>query len=201
MRLNAVGHAYKVPAIRRHMPDYQRSLRSAYKHNAVPNLTKTQKRTIAAFYREATTLVRFRCPMCGKLAPRGMRHVDHRIPFCRGGLHVPENLMILCDKCNLKKGKYRDDEIPHWYKCEECEPSSPEFKEAINDYYFHSEEGDTTDWETLKGMWGYPSVSIDMHLEMHSKALARMEERGITDTESYLLRLVCEDVGYQPRFD
>jgi 5-methylcytosine-specific restriction endonuclease McrA len=31
-------------------------------------------------------------------------HVDHVVPFALGGLNIPENIVIACPACNLKKG-------------------------------------------------------------------------------------------------
>ena len=31
-------------------------------------------------------------------------HFDHRIPFSKGGLSNPENVVLACEKCNLSKG-------------------------------------------------------------------------------------------------
>lgn len=47
----------------------------------------------------------YRCANCGKTGKtkRGFQ-VDHIIPMNKGGKSVPENLQILCRKCNGKKG-------------------------------------------------------------------------------------------------
>jgi 5-methylcytosine-specific restriction endonuclease McrA len=34
---------------------------------------------------------------------KGKYHVDHVVPLARGGSNGPENLQLLCKKCNLKK--------------------------------------------------------------------------------------------------
>lgn len=48
-----------------------------------------------------------RCAHCNKvLEPRGY-HIDHIIPFTRGGRTVMENLQALCPECNTKKGNRR----------------------------------------------------------------------------------------------
>lgn len=31
-------------------------------------------------------------------------HVDHIQPLAKGGLHVPENIQLLCPRCNVRKG-------------------------------------------------------------------------------------------------
>lgn len=43
------------------------------------------------------------CWWCSKKIPKGKHHVDHRIPIARGGSNGPENLVISCAPCNLKK--------------------------------------------------------------------------------------------------
>ena len=47
----------------------------------------------------------YRCAKCGKTGKtrRGFQ-VDHIIPMNKGGKSVPENLQILCSKCNGEKG-------------------------------------------------------------------------------------------------
>lgn len=47
----------------------------------------------------------YRCANCGKTGKtkRGFQ-VDHIIPMNKGGKSIPENLQILCSKCNGKKG-------------------------------------------------------------------------------------------------
>ncbi|MGY8903635.1 MAG: homing endonuclease associated repeat-containing protein [Burkholderiales bacterium] len=49
----------------------------------------------------------FRCGACGAspLENRGTElHVDHIVPWSKGGETVPENLVIKCSRCNLGKG-------------------------------------------------------------------------------------------------
>lgn len=48
----------------------------------------------------------YTCQMCGKYMPDEVGlHIDHIIPISMGGKSVPENLQVLCSKCNGKKGK------------------------------------------------------------------------------------------------
>lgn len=50
---------------------------------------------------------RFRCVMCGAspaMQPGCQLHVDHVVPFSRGGRTTTENLQTLCATCNLGKG-------------------------------------------------------------------------------------------------
>ena len=176
------------------MPDYAHSLRSAYMHNAVPPLTGLQKRTIKAIYHRAKWHERIRCPMCGRLIPQGKRHVDHMIPLSRGGLHVPENLEIMCKKCNLKKGAMRTDEIFHTYKGGEHELWPPEHRAVMEEYYLGAGRGQT-EWESLRRMWNYPCVEVDIPTWEYKKMRDSMEERGISNDATYLLILMREDIG------
>ena len=46
---------------------------------------------------------RGQCALCGVSIYAGF-HVDHRMPICRGGSNNPDNLQLLCARCNLRKG-------------------------------------------------------------------------------------------------
>ena len=53
----------------------------------------------------------FTCQSCGSspVKERGVQlHVDHKIPWSKGGETVPENLITMCSKCNLGKGNNFD---------------------------------------------------------------------------------------------
>ncbi len=46
----------------------------------------------------------FRCQICGSTAQDGVKlHIDHIIPVSKGGKTIPENLRVLCDRCNFGK--------------------------------------------------------------------------------------------------
>ena len=48
----------------------------------------------------------YTCQMCGKYMPDEVGlHIDHIIPVKMGGKSIESNLQVLCDKCNLSKGK------------------------------------------------------------------------------------------------
>ena len=50
----------------------------------------------------------FKCVFCGRspaLEPGVILHIDHIIPFSKGGETVRENLQTLCNRCNWGKGK------------------------------------------------------------------------------------------------
>lgn len=46
-----------------------------------------------------------KCSLCGRSAEDGVKlHVDHIIPFSKGGKTESKNLQVLCQDCNLGKG-------------------------------------------------------------------------------------------------
>lgn len=54
----------------------------------------------------------FRCVVCGNspaLTPGVQLHVDHIVPFSRGGRTVSENLRSTCSRCNIGKGSRYED--------------------------------------------------------------------------------------------
>ena len=49
----------------------------------------------------------FKCQACGRSPatdPGVQLELDHKVPWSKGGLTTPENLMTLCDRCNAGKG-------------------------------------------------------------------------------------------------
>ena len=48
----------------------------------------------------------YTCQQCGKYMPDEVGlHIDHIVSIKKGGKSIPSNLQVLCDKCNLRKGK------------------------------------------------------------------------------------------------
>lgn len=46
----------------------------------------------------------YRCQICGSTAQDGVKlHIDHIVPVSKGGHTTPNNLRVLCDRCNLGK--------------------------------------------------------------------------------------------------
>ena len=47
----------------------------------------------------------YTCVECGAKKENGVKlHVDHKIPYSKGGKTELSNLRTLCETCNLKKG-------------------------------------------------------------------------------------------------
>ncbi len=46
----------------------------------------------------------FHCPYCHKLTYQGDDHVDHINPVANGGLSIDNNMVLVCENCNIKKG-------------------------------------------------------------------------------------------------
>jgi len=50
-----------------------------------------------------------RCWYCGADLSKTGENVDHRVPLSRGGSNAPENLVIACPTCNVRKS----NKLPH----------------------------------------------------------------------------------------
>jgi 5-methylcytosine-specific restriction endonuclease McrA len=69
--------------------------RRAKVRNQTPDLTEAEKDVILELYAEAKRLTE----------ETGIPYeVDHIIPICKGGLHHPDNLQVITQKENRKKG-------------------------------------------------------------------------------------------------
>ena len=74
--------------------------RRATTHKAtVPGTEKA----VTEFYHWTRNASVIRCYLCGKVVPKGDRHVDHVMPLSLGGAHSVENLAVLHSSCNLQK--------------------------------------------------------------------------------------------------
>ena len=105
--------AYLKAHYRAHVAYYEekRARRRAQMKGDSTKLTDRQKAEIREIYHRAKEDRNVRCYICGKKIPLGHRHVDHIVPLSKGGKHVPSNLAITCDECNLKKGAKTPEEI------------------------------------------------------------------------------------------
>lgn len=53
-----------------------------------------------------------KCQLCGATPQSGARlHIDHVIPWSKGGETVLENLRVLCEQCNIGRSNITEDEI------------------------------------------------------------------------------------------
>jgi hypothetical protein len=73
-----------------------------------PNILSENRREIGLSLRyKVLSIGEFKCVRCGASPatdPTCKLHVDHILPFSKGGKTKLENLQILCEKCNLGKG-------------------------------------------------------------------------------------------------
>jgi hypothetical protein len=46
------------------------------------------------------------CPLCGDPLALGDWHLDHKIPFTKGGGNETSNIQLVHPSCNLKKGDF-----------------------------------------------------------------------------------------------
>ena len=54
--------------------------------------------------RKVLKKAKHKCAQCGRDLHQSGHHIDHVVPFSRGGLTTEDNLQALCPKCNLVKG-------------------------------------------------------------------------------------------------
>lgn len=82
---------------------------SARRNGRLSGSTEADRRTISLGLRyEVLRRDRFRCSLCGASPASRLGcelHVDHVVPFSRGGKTVSANLRTLCSDCNLGKGR------------------------------------------------------------------------------------------------
>ena len=57
-----------------------------------------------------------KCQYCGTRLCAGDGHVDHKLPFSRGGKETPKNMQLLCGPCNTRKGALTDGEFRKRFK-------------------------------------------------------------------------------------
>lgn len=77
-----------------------------YSNSIFPVLSKYERK----LYRNAAALRQGHCTYCGKpfdfwgLDPDRAPTIDHVLPQCRGGEDTPDNLLVVCSRCNSLKG-------------------------------------------------------------------------------------------------
>ncbi len=72
----------------------------------------------AVKYRDRGRCTNCRSDISGLLAVSNVEHFDHIVPLDKGGLNDVSNLQLLCEKCNLRKGRKRratSIEYENWY--------------------------------------------------------------------------------------
>ena len=57
-----------------------------------------------------------KCWYCGVKLREGDGHVDHRLPFSRGGKETPKNMQLLYGPCNTRKDALTDGEFRKRFK-------------------------------------------------------------------------------------
>jgi 5-methylcytosine-specific restriction endonuclease McrA len=83
------------------------------KHAATQRNRKARKKNVGGTHTDADVKKIFsqqggQCNACGKKLIRYNKkqyHVDHIVPLFKGGSNGPENLQLLCPRCNLSKNK------------------------------------------------------------------------------------------------
>ena len=59
---------------------------------------------------------RDKCAYCGQTHHSRYLRIDHKYPFSRGGSDEIDNLQLLCNPCNMRKGILSDEEFRHRYQ-------------------------------------------------------------------------------------
>lgn len=71
----------------------------------IPNPTYDRRRPIPSHIREfVMRRDRMMCGLCGDPVPRGDVHLDHIVPWSRGGSDDASNLQVAHSLCNMSKG-------------------------------------------------------------------------------------------------
>ena len=56
------------------------------------------------------------CAACGATSSQTLLHVDHIVPINRKGKDHPDNMQVLCYKCNTQKGDRDETDFLLWHK-------------------------------------------------------------------------------------
>lgn len=87
-------------------PDKVRAKQLRRRARKESNSTPEQIASADAKIIEMLSHKRTECAYCAKSFPTKRMHVEHIVPFARGGAHAPENLCMSCGHCNdSKSGK------------------------------------------------------------------------------------------------
>lgn len=114
-QVNYVRTKYYVESVEKNINLDLHELRKIYYQLAENNFeltrselfSKDQRKLMTPQLRDAVKKRdRYTCQICGKYMPDEVGlHIDHIIPVSKGGKTVSSNLQVLCDKCNLAKGR------------------------------------------------------------------------------------------------
>jgi len=88
-----------------------RELRIAEKNGKTEYLKENSRNISLSLRLKVLNRDNFRCVFCGKSPATDFGtklHIDHSVPFSKGGKSTLENLQTLCEECNLGKS---DSEI------------------------------------------------------------------------------------------
>lgn len=77
-------------------------------HKRRDRASKLSSKEFAAWFNSQVKV----CHWCG-IDCEGNPHIDHVVPFCRGGKHEIKNMVISCPSCNFRKSRKGPDE---WIK-------------------------------------------------------------------------------------
>jgi len=104
---SAATYAYRFGSWRRSLEEFQIWSQETDIEAPKENAAKPNKRTPRSVNSRLTVKVLMRdgatCRLCGASPPAAKMHVDHVIPWSKGGETTIENLQILCERCNLGK--------------------------------------------------------------------------------------------------
>lgn len=82
--------------------------------NSLPQKDTTISRSISLSLRyKVLCRDRFKCVICGRSPAKDMNielHIDHIVPWSKGGQNTEQNLRTLCFDCNLGKGAKNENE-------------------------------------------------------------------------------------------
>lgn len=88
-----------IPEIKKRIKKKEKSAKIA----RLENKTRGLGSSIIKKIKKATEYP-FVCPYCCELTYQGDDHVDHINPIVNGGLSIDNNMVLVCENCNIKKG-------------------------------------------------------------------------------------------------
>jgi 5-methylcytosine-specific restriction endonuclease McrA len=100
---------------RKENPGCKRSVMSRKARNSNSKF-KHLHGSVARYFPELTSelleeLFDGKCYLCGKTIEEHESHIEHKIPFAKGGTNDIKNVGFTCEMCNKLKGKLTPDEF------------------------------------------------------------------------------------------